>query len=258
MHRKPPPDGLTNVERALAVIFVMWFISVLLQGILAGAGYSVLKVDYELSGQLGDSFGALSAVMATAAATGAWRAVTYQRHELEETRRSATQAEKLVAKRDFESAFFNLLDLFQKTKSEKFHEYKNSEGELTGGFPEIVEQFNLELRISNDAAEAYSMTFLSNMDGLAVYFRLLYNIIKLCEDHSEFECYRYIKILRSFLSDSELIMIALNGIHHDEGARNFKPLINRHCLLNNLSDDASLSLNLRLHYDESAFIRSIG
>lgn len=81
---KSPAAGITvrlppKLGWILLAFPAFWATFVLLQGVAAHAGYQWVGVDFTLSGAFGDSFGGLSALMASAAAVGAWAAVAEQR-----------------------------------------------------------------------------------------------------------------------------------------------------------------------------------
>ncbi len=80
---KPKRKG-NNLEKWLVGIIILWFVIVVSQGIANYNGYQILGVNFELSGQFGDSFGALSAIMAGLAAIGAWRTLVETRNQARE------------------------------------------------------------------------------------------------------------------------------------------------------------------------------
>lgn len=67
--------------------------------------------------------------------------------------------------------------------------------------------------------------------------------------------YFYIKLVRATLSEPELVVLALNGVYHEEGRAYFKPLIERYALLNNLSESARADFDLYNLYEPEAFER---
>lgn len=68
------------------------------------------------------------------------------------------------------------------------------------------------------------------------YFRTLYHIVCFVERARVENKYFYIQILRSFLSEAELSLLALN-CECGEGRQKFKVLVEKFALLHNLSED---------------------
>ena len=79
----------------------------------------------------------------------------------------------------------------------------------------------------------------SDVGRLDHYFRQLYSIFKMIRDNeslSEDEQYEYARIVRSTLSQYELVLLFYNGLSA-HGNKKFKPIIEDYCLLNNLRDE---------------------
>ena len=121
-------------------------------------------------------------------------------------------------------------------------------------FSLMLSDFNKEIEKPNsDRNLAYALFFEQYRDNLAHYFRLIYNIILFAERDRKTECYFYVKLIRSILSEPELIMVGLNGMYHLEGYKNFKPLIERFSLLDNISDNAKAYYGFDEVYKPEAF-----
>lgn len=104
-----------------------------------------------------------------------------------------------------------------------------------------------------DRNVAYREFFEEYRYNLAHYFRSIYNLVAFAERIRPKDCYFYIKMVRSTLSESELIMIALNGMYHPEGKVNFLPLIESYSLLDNVSSEDQVYYDLKSVYKDVAF-----
>lgn len=233
---------------------VAWVILVFAQGVAAYQGVDFLGVDFSLSGQFGDSFGGLSATMASAAALGAWAAVSEQRAATSASEEAASKLERSARKRDFESTFFNLLSTFLRL-SEGI-DVGPAWSRKTGkdAFSEFVKQiYSSRNSRDEDFENAYLLTFFRHEDDLAHYIRNLFNLILFVKENCPDQTYSYVRIVRSTLSQPELVVLALNGMYHDEGAEYFKPVIQEFALLNNISDQAKADFDLEAFYGPQAF-----
>lgn len=235
-------------------IFLIWLSFVIAQGFFAASGISLFEVDFEITGQFGDSFGFFSAIMASAAALGAWAAVSEQSEALAASELAAVRLEESANKRDFEATFFNLLSTFLRLGEGIDVGSMLSKKAGKDAFSHFVKEVYGNKEESDPNFEnAYLLVFLKYQDDLAHYIRNLYNIIHFIKESCPDEPYFYARLLRSTLSQPELVILALNGIFHDEGRRNFKPLIEEFALLNNISDQAKADFDLDEHFEPSAF-----
>lgn len=233
---------------------LVWFLLVVLQGFLAGFGLTIFNVDFQIAGQFGDSFGFLSALMASAAAFGAWSAVSEQREALAASEQAAGRLEESARKRDFEATFFSLLSTFLRLGEGIDVGSIFSKKAGKDAFSQFVKEVYANREKSDlDFENAYLLVFLKYQDDLPHYIRNIYNIIHFIKESCPDEPYFYARLLRSTLSQPELVILALNGIFHDEGRRNFKPLIEEFALLNNISAQAKADFDLEDHFQPSAF-----
>jgi transcription antitermination factor NusG len=250
-------DGRSFIRRGAPIavaIFLIWLTFVVVQGILAASGLSLLEVDFEITGQFGDSFGFFSAIMASAAALGAWAAVSEQGAALAASEDAAIRLEESARKRDFEATFFNLLSTFLRLGEGIDVGSIFSKKAGKDAFSQFVREVYAKKEESDPNFEtAYLLVFLKYQDDLAHYIRNIYNIIHFIKESCPDEPYFYARLLRSTLSQPELVILALNGMFHDEGRRNFKPLIEEFALLNNISDQAKADFDLEDHFESSAF-----
>lgn len=93
------------------------------------------------------------------------------------------------------------------------------------------------------------------VSGLDHYFRQLYNIFKMIHENKDFDDatkYYYASIVRSTLSQYELIMLYHNCLSSN-GRERFKPLVEEYAILNNIREDL-LANTARLDmYKETAY-----
>ncbi len=89
---------------------------------------------------------------------------------------------------------------------------------------------------------------------LGHYFRFLFNIIKYIDnaDLDVDEKLRYVKIVRSQLTDFEIVIIFYNSLSW-MSVNKFKPLIEKYAILNNLSDDLIFDIDHKSFYAASAY-----
>jgi len=267
---------LDNIGWWIGGAVAIWFVAVLLQGLASQQSFYIVPADFSISGQFGDSFGSLSALMASAAAIGAWKAVSLQNEaniELKKRERELRIESKL---RDFDATFFQLFGVFERLVTnldlaveKRYFFSKAREAKGKDIFELIVETLDQKIDRENlSQQEAYESTFTIFENDLAHYLRVVFNLIKRVEeefdkfkldkDFSDFtdldeRAYGYVRLIRAPLSEYELIVVAMNGLHHPQGKRHFYPLIEKFALLNNLSEGARLQYGFVEAYNETAF-----
>lgn len=146
-------------------------------------------------------------------------------------------------------------------------------------FKYSYEQINFRIKENEDDFEKIYMNYWPKVQtDFGHYFRNLYRIIKLVNEyefhtHSELECienpikpedrlkyslpnfntrYKYTSIVRSQLSDFELLWLFYNGLS-ENGLEMFKPLIEEYSLLKNLPKDKIANKILLLQYNKKAY-----
>ncbi|MEP3144955.1 putative phage abortive infection protein [Qipengyuania citrea] len=227
-------------------VFVFWF----------GALWLVTKPKFqELASELpkpsleklallGDTFGTLSALMAAFAAVGAILALSEQR--------SAVRRQMFVA------TFVGMMERLQSTVQDTdFFVVRRT---AVGGnlFEERLEaaysgqaafyEFSQELRLSiidnllaemSEDAKAglliitYNGFYEKYIDRLGHYFRQIYHIVKYIDENGDDEKERFVKILRSTMTNSQLLLLAYNLIA-GEGRVKFRKYAAEYSLLHNL------------------------
>lgn len=158
-------------------------------------------------------------------------------------------------KRDFEATFFNLLSTFLRLSEaiDVGHIFSKKTGK--DAFSEFLRQvYSKKKPADSNFEDAYLLTFFEYQDDLAHYIRNLFNLIHFVKDSRPLEAYFYVRMVRSTLSQPELVILALNGIFHDEGRRHFKPIIEEFALLNNITEQSKADFDLSEFYEKGAFI----
>ena len=199
-----------------------------------------------------------------------------QTEELSETRKIYEEQNKTMKRQRFENTFFNMLSLQQEivanlsveSKEVKRGEVviKNYKGREV--FEKIYEGINVyvlyeEITIGikenvYNKIENYNeyRWLISRFDH---YFRHLYHIFKYIDETDlidEKERYDYASIVRSQLSDYELVMLFYNCLaQKDNGAEEnkFKPLIETYAIFNNLREDLLAKKDHYKLYNDGAY-----
>jgi hypothetical protein len=207
--------------------------------VASGLGWNPLGMtwSFENSGAFGDSFGPLGALMASIAAISAFMAYRSQHDELRRVKLAEAQESEARDRRDFESTFFNLLQLLRETVKEIDVSDRYNINPVSGrdALKRILEEYIGGSRGSNDADKDVYLQYYSQFrDDLAHYFRLFYHILKFIENSEKIDSKLYIRLLRATLSDAEIVLIALNCIHGG-GQQKLKPLVEKFEILHNIS-----------------------
>lgn len=273
-------------------IIIISFISVIVVWLLFWGGIDIFISDCTDRGTFGDKFGAVNALFSGLAFAGLIATLLYQKEELtlqreelqhtrEELKRQREEFEeqnKTLKRQRFENTFFNMLSLQQEITNNLFYQY---EKEIDGHinlctykgreiFKEIYEfaQFTyegliypkntgLKLILEKNGYTAY--TAVSETNRFDHYFRHLYRIFKYIDTTdliNDDERYEYACIVRSQLSDYELIMLFFNGLS-DNGKEKFKPLIEKYAILKNMRPDLLPSAGKeKTFYSEGAYTHS--
>lgn len=233
----------------VAVVNALWPISV--------AAVKTL----EEKGQLGDAFGGFTSLFSALAFGGVLFTLWYQHQTLQENKKSSDI-------RQFESILFNLLSVhnailqdmdiqngstreFIASGRDCFHRYVIRH--LKPAYKRL-KNVNLngdELELAKDA---YATVWLRHRHNLSHYLRYIYNIFKFI-DTSEIPPdlkKKYSSIVRSQLSDYELLIVFYNCLH-ENGSERFKPLVERYAIFNNLPTDLLLNPTHRHFYSQGAY-----
>lgn len=237
-------------------------------------------------GVFGDKFGAVNALFSGLAFAGLIATLLYQKEELKLQREELQQTrEELKGQREefeeqnktlkrqrFENTFFNMLSLQQEITNNLLLQCKifqeNVERDVTykgreafkGIYEDAVFKYEgiistgLKYILKNNWLDGYTKIPATNR--FDHYFRHLYRIFKYVDTTdliSDEERYEYACIVRSQLSDYELIMLFFNGLS-DNGKEKFKPLIEKYAILKNMRPDLLPSAGKeKTSYSEGAY-----
>jgi len=256
--------------------------------VASGLGWNPFGAHWNFtnSGAFGDSFGPISAFMASLAALSAVAAYREQKNEIirlrerermEDERRDQEDAERRrqeradlkqkaraealdqkryveelarAEKATFEATFFKLVESFRSIVSETDITSGSGPKVARDAFKAMVNR--VENRIQLGIAEAWKSSSGYYENDLNHYFRFLYHIINYVDKSDQSDKYFYVRLIRSSLSESELILIGLNCAY-GEGAEKFRPLVEKYALLHNISMRARQNWQLNAHYHPSAF-----
>ena len=244
-------------------------------------------------GTFGDKFGAVNALFSGLAFAGLIVTLLYQkeelklqREELKETRNELNaqklefqEQNKTMKRQRFENTFFNMLSLQQEiTHNLSYENPIQDEAELVwygakhriyksrdvfeGLYTNAIIDYGgsrccggIKDKLANHGYAAYSQ--IKGLSFLDHYFRHLYRIVKYVDTSdsiAEEERYDYACIVRSQLSDYELVMLFYSGI--TAGRDKFKPLIEKYSILNNLRHELLANPEHKDEYAKDAYDRS--
>lgn len=254
----------------LSITLFLWIASV----VATGAGVNLFSVswDFSNSGAFGDSFGPLSAVMASIAAVSAIATYRVQSGEMArlqerqaredllrerqraDSERRQQELDRRAQKSSFEDTFFKLLDSFRNITSQI--DIKSRDGRTSAAhdaFAAILKYTESEIYACDGSfAAAWSSTVIKYKNDLNHYFRFLYHVIKFI-DESEFDSkILYVRLVRAMLSEAEIVLIGLN-CEHGEGNPNFLGLIQKYALLHNMSDESKRKFFSKTEISADAF-----
>lgn len=242
------------IDRRLLVllcgVFAVWSVFV----IASGLGWNPFEATWNFanSGAFGDSFGPLSAGMASIAALSAIATFRAQSAELERTKLRDLETDKENARLAFERTFFQLLD---------HHRQNVANIDLDGSGPQRTGQdafrsmvYYFRNRTAAGLKVAWEKTYKKYQNDLGHYFRFLYHFVRFIDRSNLDNTYFYVQILRATLSESELILLAGNCAY-GEGSEKFRDLVEKYALLHNISERAINDLDMRVAFAAGAFQR---
>jgi hypothetical protein len=265
-------SGQNKLGRNKTIIVAM-FSGVIIACVLYWCVIHYLIKDPIHQGTFGDMFGAVNALFSGLAFAGLIATLLYQkeelklqqeelqqtREELKGQREEFEEQNKTLKRQRFENTFFNMLSLQQEITNNLFFQYEKeidcntTQSYICRGrevFEEIYTHATVESKgyifpknsgiksiLRGGGYNAY--TEISETNRFDHYFRHLYRIFKYVDTTdliNDNERYEYACIVRSQLSDYELIMLFFNGLS-DNGKEKFKPLIEKYAILKNMRPD---------------------
>ncbi len=273
------------IQRNLAKIAPLIFLSILVLCVLFGFVMSRSIGDWPTRGYFGDMFGSINALFSGLAFGGIIIAILLQKQELEHQREELRltreeirgQKEQLQAqnetlrKQNFENTFFQMLGLHHeivKAIDIQHPGWSGVKGDYSGvsetGRDAFVYLFNelkrkyTESQVSEGLEKVdreYEAIFANYQTHIGHYFRNLYNIIKFIDRkgpaQSEEKCV-YTNLVRAQLSSHELLLLFYNCLSRF-GREKFKPLIEKYHLLKNTPLNEILQPEHEAYYNPSAF-----
>ena len=245
-------------------------------------------------GTFGDMFGAVNALFSGLAFAGLIVTLLYQKEELKLQREELAQTrEELKGQREefeeqnktmkrqrFENTFFNMLSLQQEIVANisfdevkhiyDFNAHAHDEQRTSYNGRALFREMYLNLKVSIDKNHLYQgvkdaikannygvYSYISVTTRFDHYFRHLYRIFKYVDTSDlilDDERYEYACIVRSQLSDYELVMLFYNCLSTN-GKDKFKPLIERYSIFNNLRIELLADIEHKKEYSEKAYDR---
>ncbi len=245
-------------------------------------------------GAFGDKFGAVNALFSGLAFAGLIVTLLYQkeelklqRDELKETRNELNaqklefqEQNKTMKRQRFENTFFNMLSLQQEIVANisfdevktifDFNTHTQDEQRTSYNGRALFREMYLNLKVSIDKKQFYqgvkgaiqannysAYSYISATTRFDHYFRHLYRIFKYVDTSdliTEDERYDYACIIRSQLSDYELVMLFYNCLTTN-GREKFKPLIEKYTIFNNLRTELLAKTNDKEEYAQEAYNR---
>lgn len=207
--------------------------------------------------------------------------VKYTRYELKGQKKEMIEQNKTLKQQRFENTFFNLLtlhhqivesmDVDQATLIKMGNQFAPM-GVFKGRdvFKQTYTAMLLKIYDSDDFCTHYLEKYIYVQSDFGHYFRNLYRMIKLV-DETEFvpkndlgiddityeknnysEKYKYTSIIRSQLSDYELLWLFYNCLSSN-GNEKFKPLIEKYTLFKNIPKDKFHDKPIISEYIDTAF-----
>jgi hypothetical protein len=186
-------------------------------------------------GTFGDAFGALNVLFSSLAFFGVVSSLILQRADL---RRSHQQEVKV----QFDANFYNRLSL-QQNVVDRLDLVSSSTGDTTATGRDCIKKiFRYMKRIyartrpglshGKRLERAYSVVWRVYQSDLSIYFRSLYSLLKFVSSSGGAEKVEYGVVVRSLLSDYELVIIFYNCLH--PRGENFKKFAEEFALFDNL------------------------
>ena len=266
-----------------SIVFILWLLSWVLIDLCISNTTN--------RGTFGDKFGAINALFSGLAFAGLIVTLLFQkeelklqreelahtREELKGQREEFEEQNKTMKRQRFENTFFNMLSLQQEIvanlsidevhKTFDFSTHTQDEQRTSYNGRTIFREIYLNLKITISEytfkgirhaiqANDYGVySYISDTTRFDHYFRHLYRIFKYidsCNLITDEERYDYACIVRSQLSDYELVMLFYNCLTAN-GKDKFKPLIETYAIFNNLREELLANAEHKKIYEVTAY-----
>lgn len=263
------PDRATDrlVVGVFIVCSVAWVAWPVIGPLVANALFR--KEDLASYGQYGDLYGGLNALFTGLAFAAVWwtgrmqrKELELQRRELELQRGELTSTREVFRRQNFETTFFNQLQLFREIRSSISFRNGNFAASMTWAADRCAtilssckeastpDEFRREV-----GARFIKSVFEPNEAELGPYFRSLYHIFKLvsAQDYMSHEQQTsYANLARAQLSVNDLVILCADLT--TELSNGFRPLVERYGILRHLRTDYDWRPALSRIIDPKAFM----
>ncbi len=206
-------------------------------------------------GQSGDFFGGwTNPILTLMTFIGVLFTIQLQHEELALTRSEIKRQGDALEKQNFESTFFQMLNLHNSiVSSVRFYSHNGSGVPAEG--VECFQYFYNELRdriqkSNGDIESGYAIFWRKYRQQVAHYYRYLLNIIKFV-DQSGIDIDKYMLLIRAQLSDYDLVLLLYNA--STVGGSKFKYYISKYHLLEDIPDSLLISADHLALFDKDAF-----
>jgi hypothetical protein len=178
-----------------------------------------------------------------------------QKKELAESRKVYEKQSKTMEIQQFESNFYSFFNIYLKIKQELVDYCKTDEKDF------FKEKYNIlkgkcsinddtsHLNCHNKTQEAFRSVYLDDRGHFSQYFKTIYRLIKIIDlsNLTDNEKRRYCKIVRSQISDYELLILYYN--YHSEFGKNVQSLVLNYNLLKHIPLLSKIEFCKKFSYD---------
>lgn len=188
-------------------------------------------------GVFGDSFGTLNTLFSGLAFSGVLITLLFQRKDLTETR-------KQIAGQQIESQFYSMLNHQQEVVRSFDLQDKQTRNIIAQGrdcfrqwdefINDLYQRYEGVLVINDVHLHSYNQIFWWYRSDLGLYFRSLYSVLRFVDNSKHPDASQYGLVVRSLLSDYELVMIFYNCL--TPWGQKFTRYVYRFALFDNLDE----------------------
>ena len=258
-------ENKSNVWMWVIVVFVTVMV-VLLLWCLVPSYLTAPYAKISEKGAFGDTYGTVNALFTALAFGGLIITILLQRQELK-LQRDELRLQRLEMKGQREQLQIQSNTFQQQRFENTFFALLRSHNDIISSFYTVEHGSRVHgrdcLRIKvqrlldiyqKDHPNVDEIMNILNENGvprLEQFFKQLYNIVKFIDDGEISRKYYYMNLLHSQLDYNELILVAYNGL--GSNAKDFKRLIEKYGLLENLPQNMLLDARHANRYSGSAF-----
>lgn len=240
---------------------------------IASLGLMKILIEPQDRGEFGDQFGAVNALFSGLAFAGLIYTIYVQRIEIKQTQEEMREQNETFALQRFESSFFSMLSqhnemvrnlAYSPTSDNslrgrdiiRYFVHKSGCLSNNGGLLNkicttirihLIEGENQKLEQINSH---YDDVYNKRPNFFGIYYRSLYRIFIFIDNSSIENKNMYADIIRSQLSDDEILMLLVNGL--SKKGEKFKTYIEKYSLLDNLPENEDIEV-IKSLYSPSAY-----